>query len=307
MLSICIPTYNRADYLKATLNNITSDDAFGPEIEVVISDNASTDHTGQVAEEFTAKYSNIRYFRNETNIRDGNFILALNRGNGHYRKLSNDTLHYMPGALSHMLKSLHESNTSKPLFFYKNIRFKKKDCQVNAANLSSFIDSVAYFIGWIANFGLWENDLDCIKPFPKYTDLQFVQVAWTLEIIKKHQYSTIIFSEFYKTVEPAKKGSYNLFKVQISNLFTILRDYGLKGKSYEVAKYRMFRYHVLPMYYKYIECKEPTGFDLSNSSYIIFAEYGMRPYYIPGMLIAKLKGISYRLKKHINVKIIQNR
>lgn len=300
LLSICIPTYNRAEYLKATLENITSDEAFGPEIEVVISDNASTDYTHKIVETFTSKYKNIHYFCNETNIKDSNFILALNRGKGLYRKLSNDTLHYMPGALSKMLKHIHAYNPSKPIFFYNNIYFANNDCQVDTINLSTFIDSVAYYIGWIANFGLWESDLDCVKPFPKYTNLQFVQVAWTLEIIKKHQHSKIIFGEFYKTIEPTKKGSYNLFKVQISNLFTILRDYGLKRKSYEVVKYRMFRYHALLLYYRYIECRQPTGFDLSNSFYILLSEYGVRPYFLPGIIITKFKGIAYRLKKQLN-------
>ena len=296
LLSICIPTYNRADYLKATLDNITSDQAFGLEIEVIISDNASTDHTRLVAEEFTIKYSNIHYFCNETNVRDGNFILALTRGTGRYRKLSNDTLHYFPGALSKMLKYIRENDSSKPLFFYNNIKFIYKDCQKNTTNSSDFVDSVAFFIGWIANFGLWENDLNCVRSFSKYTKLQFVQVAWTMEIIRKHQSAKLIFSDFYKTVEPMNKGSYNLFKVQISNLFSVLRDYGLKGKSYEIAKYRMFRYQVLPLYYRYIECRLPTGFDLTNSLSTILSEYLFRPYLFPGLLIAKLKGLSYRLK-----------
>lgn len=299
LLSICIPTYNRADYLKATLENITSDQAFCSEIEVVISDNASTDHTRQVAEKFVAEFNNIHYYCNEKNILDGNFIIALNRGNGRYRKLSNDTLHYLPGALSKMLKYIKENNSSKPLFFYNNINFISKDCQVNVSSLSDFVDSVAFFIGWIANFGLWESDLDCIKPFPKYTKLQFVQVAWTMEIIKKHQDAKLIFADFHKTVEPIKKGSYNLFKVQVSNLFSILRDYGIRGKSYEIAKYRMFRYQVLPLYYSYIECRNPTGFDLTNSFSTILSEYLFRPYLFPGLLIVKIKGLSYRIKNYI--------
>lgn len=301
LLSICIPTYNRADYLKATLENITLDEAFGPEIEVVISDNASTDHTRQVAEKFVAKYNNIHYYCNEKNTLDGNFILALNRGKGRYRKLSNDTLHYLPGALSKMLKYIRENDSSKPLFFYNNIKFIYKDCQKNTTNPSDFVDSVAYFIGWIANFGLWENDLDCVRSFPQYTKLQFVQVAWTMEIIKKHQYAKLIFADFYKTVEPKKKGSYNLFKVQISNLFSILRDYGIRGKSYEIAKYRMFRYQVLPLYYRYIECRNPTGFDLTNSFSTILSEYLFRPYLFPGLLVVKLKGLSYRMKNVIKM------
>jgi abequosyltransferase len=67
-LSICIPTYNRAFYLTSCLESLSS---IAPElwpcIEVVVSDNASTDNTLEIVEQFKQRFP-IRYFRNETNI-----------------------------------------------------------------------------------------------------------------------------------------------------------------------------------------------------------------------------------------------
>jgi len=48
LLSICIPTYNRAEYLEEAIYNIVTDDAFCDKVEIIISDNASTDNTKQV-------------------------------------------------------------------------------------------------------------------------------------------------------------------------------------------------------------------------------------------------------------------
>ena len=63
LLSICIPTFNRSSYLRNTLNSIVSQQEFLSEkVEIIISDNASTDETPDVVKEFTAKYSNIHYF-----------------------------------------------------------------------------------------------------------------------------------------------------------------------------------------------------------------------------------------------------
>jgi abequosyltransferase len=45
LLSICIPTYNRSQYLKQALETYVSNAAFDDEVEIVISDNASTDNT----------------------------------------------------------------------------------------------------------------------------------------------------------------------------------------------------------------------------------------------------------------------
>ena len=48
ILSICIPTYNRADILNKSLYILTSNEAFDDQTEVVIVDNCSTDHTPSV-------------------------------------------------------------------------------------------------------------------------------------------------------------------------------------------------------------------------------------------------------------------
>ena len=74
-LSICIPTYNRADILKKALESICSDPAFltTKEIEVVISDNASTDRTRLVSQYFVNNYpGKVIYHRNEENTFERN-------------------------------------------------------------------------------------------------------------------------------------------------------------------------------------------------------------------------------------------
>ena len=59
LLSICIPTYNRAEYLKKTLESIVwQRDFLSKDVEVVISDNCSTDDTASVVAKFVEKYPN---------------------------------------------------------------------------------------------------------------------------------------------------------------------------------------------------------------------------------------------------------
>jgi len=53
LLSICIPTYNRAEYLAKSLDTLVCLPEFNSsEVEVVISDNASTDNTQEVAKKY---------------------------------------------------------------------------------------------------------------------------------------------------------------------------------------------------------------------------------------------------------------
>lgn len=64
LLSICIPTYNRALVLKESLESLEEvmDD---PAIQVIVVDNASTDNTSQIVEPYMNR---ILYFRNNENI-----------------------------------------------------------------------------------------------------------------------------------------------------------------------------------------------------------------------------------------------
>ena len=48
ILSLCIPTYNRANILEKTISIIVSCRSFDSDVELVISDNCSTDNTRQV-------------------------------------------------------------------------------------------------------------------------------------------------------------------------------------------------------------------------------------------------------------------
>ncbi|MEI6774123.1 MAG: glycosyltransferase family 2 protein [bacterium] len=69
LLSICIPTYNRQEYLKQCLDSIVNQKGFDTEkIEIVISDNASPDKTNLLVKEYQKKYKNITYSRNDQNI-----------------------------------------------------------------------------------------------------------------------------------------------------------------------------------------------------------------------------------------------
>lgn len=71
LLSICIPTYNRAHYLKDALESIVAqfnESDIAEQVEIVVSDNASVDETETVVKSFQNRFGNIRYFKNEANI-----------------------------------------------------------------------------------------------------------------------------------------------------------------------------------------------------------------------------------------------
>lgn len=125
LISICIPTYNRAPFLKECLESITaqfSDQRIQETINIFILDNQSADNTKNVAESFTSKFDNILYIRDEQkrDISRG-ISKAASYGDGEYIWVFSDD-------------DLQTSESISTII--KNIENEKPDVIIN--NLNSF-------------------------------------------------------------------------------------------------------------------------------------------------------------------------
>ena len=68
-LTIIIPAYNEADAISPTLDQILHimESRSLKNFEVLVFDDASTDRTGSIAEEYAKKHAHVRVFRNPKN------------------------------------------------------------------------------------------------------------------------------------------------------------------------------------------------------------------------------------------------
>jgi glycosyltransferase involved in cell wall biosynthesis len=81
LVSVGLPVYNGQRYLAQTLEAMLAQDL--EDFELIISDNASTDSTAEIARGYAAKDERIQYHRNECNLGlKGNFnrVFELSRG-----------------------------------------------------------------------------------------------------------------------------------------------------------------------------------------------------------------------------------
>jgi glycosyltransferase involved in cell wall biosynthesis len=104
LLTIAIPTYNRAWCLRELLSPLVDQVKDEPRIELIISDNASPDDTPSVIEEFVARGLPVRYIRNTQNIgADANFLQCFEQARGKYIWIFSDDDIIVPGALKKLL------------------------------------------------------------------------------------------------------------------------------------------------------------------------------------------------------------
>lgn len=83
LVSIGMPTYNGAEFIRQALDSLLAQDY--DNFELIISDNASRDATPDICAECILKDNRIRYYRNETNLGAvWNFNRVFELSNGEY-------------------------------------------------------------------------------------------------------------------------------------------------------------------------------------------------------------------------------
>ncbi len=107
LISICIPTYNRANYLDRCLQSImhyTKND-----IEVLIQDNDSIDNTSEIVQWYVDP--RIKYEKNETNIGAvENIWKLINKAKGRYIFCLTDDDYFLPGAIQKIVNFITSIN-----------------------------------------------------------------------------------------------------------------------------------------------------------------------------------------------------
>jgi abequosyltransferase len=105
LLSVCIATYNRADYIGGTLESIIPQ--VTDEVEIVIVDGASTDNTSSVVKRYADICKQINYIRlpSKGGV-DQDFCKAVEYAKGEYCWLFSDDDMFKPGAISAVLNEI---------------------------------------------------------------------------------------------------------------------------------------------------------------------------------------------------------
>lgn len=127
LLSICVPTYKKADWVKASLlNTLSQVQAMEPGlVEVVVSDDASTDHSPQVLKELQLQYSQfLRVYYQDKNLgNNANYVFTLSQAQGQFVWLVGNDDFLRPGAVKKVLSAI-QANPHLDYFYMSYAFFK---------------------------------------------------------------------------------------------------------------------------------------------------------------------------------------
>lgn len=224
LLSICIPTYNRAKLLKQCLDSIVCqfiDYEIYHQVEIVISDNNSQDNTTEVVKGYQKKYANIRYFKNKENVGSVvNTIKVTSYAKGEYIWIfSDDDLQY-GYALNTILTIIKKNN---PDALYCNIALYSRD-------MENFLED---------NVMLLNEDvfLKSKKELFKFLEKKyFLAIDWFTSYISGIVFSRRVINDNYRNIKKMDPKIY-MFP-HIAFIYYNTHDYKIYAISKTIIKYR---------------------------------------------------------------------
>lgn len=298
VLSVCIPTYNRAKILDETLFNLTNESVFQEtnDVEIVISNNKSPDNTEEVCQKYFKKYpTKIKYVKQQINIQDRNFIEVLKLADGKYIKLQNDKNYFANGELEKLISFLKSEKAEKIIYFEN----EKNEGIYNCQNMEDFFSTKPFLITWINTFCCLREIFYEIDEPDRFCNKNFAQVDILIRLLAKYKKITIYSKTIFVIQKADNYGNYNFAKVIGENLLTIL-DILAKEKYLTLTKktYEKFKKELLikQINFYYFDVKNKYNYIQDGYFKYIYKFYGKNLYFYVELLKYLLLKIRYCYK-----------
>lgn len=277
--------------IKNILNHYLECSEFDDQVEIVISDNASTDDTELIVQEFVQSNptKQIRYYRNNRNIGTLNFFEAISHAEGRYAKMFNDYLYVDNEGLKILKEHIRDTSETKALFFYDNLRGTNK-AKVLLRGVDRFVHLVNNKMTWISNFGCWKKDIPLLKRYteqePKVNEYLIQTAFWSLYMV--NQYKETIIVDFHSNhclpIPNSKRVlTYNFFTPHVVYYYDLINSYVIKGlvtkDTILFDKKRLLSDFVGMKIVEYLILRKECPYDLTGSWSLIFKYFGRIPYF----------------------------
>ena len=245
LLSICVPTYNRAACLDLALARISHQikESGRQDIEVLVANNASTDNTQEIINKHKKANPYIETFTHNNNIGpDRNFISLVAAAKGRYCWIFGDDDILMDGALLEVtgilannadLGLLHVSGSYHT--DVRDVQMKRRvtsDCCEVFIGKEAFVERIGLFITFITGNIFNRSYLQETIDVRQFAGSNVVHVAFYVQSILKGRINIYSGVLIYSAMSD-NTGGYRLFQTFGPNLDAVLSyftPYGFKKK-----------------------------------------------------------------------------
>ena len=258
LLSIAIPTYNRAAFLNTCLSHILSQyGGHEEDLELIVADNHCTDNTKSVIESFRWRNLPIRYVKQKENVgADRNFADCFALASGKYVLILGDDDILLEGAIETILTVLKNGDYGN--VYLNSYGFREDHLQERPAarppEVLKYHDAAEYFgkvnfwitfsSGNIVNKSLIASEIDPMR----FVGTNMVQLNWILSAILKAKTNAYL-EEYIVAFKSANTGGYRLcevFGVNINKVFSTFVRQGVPKRYFDIIN-RLLLTRFFPM------------------------------------------------------------
>lgn len=281
-LSICIPTYNRSACLAACLESIVSQLPLEKEIEICISDNASTDNTQEVAMRYARQYPFIHYRRNSVNVgADRNIYEVPRLSKGTFVKLQGDDDYFRPGTLSVLLKALQQNEDCSLLY----INAHNGNLGVHRGEgLALYLQMTSMNATFITSFVFLRKEWLTLDLSDQFIETRFHQIYLQYSLLEQNPRFCILNCSMFAHAGMEHPDMFNVGEAFIEGYQSILRSFigrGLSQADYDHER-QVSLFNVLIPGIRVLANRKNFG-HLTEFKAIYTKNYKSEPYYNEGL------------------------
>lgn len=235
LLTIAIPTYNRAGYLDLNLKQLLFNykQLENPEeVQIIVSDNDSFDSTQNIIDKYKESGLPILSLKNSKNIGfDRNFDSCLSKAKGKYCWIFGDDELLFNNALPKIINILKNNDVGCVYLtgfgYDKSYNLEKYSIipeeKIELIDMNEYLKEVHYFITFCTGNIFNRNCLPDNFDSKKHCGSNLNQVHWYLNILKNHS-KHIVLKEKYFYIKSNNTGGYKLFQTFSTNFNKILKE-----------------------------------------------------------------------------------
>ena len=286
LLSYAFITYNRSRYLRKSLKSVLQQVGNDPLVEVLVSDNASTDETRSLVEEQQKRFKNLRYHCNETNVgAEGNIHCAMRASRGEYVIVAGDDDYILDGVLRSVLSAIVK-HRGVALFCLKKEAVPR--WVRRGTGILEYISYVGFLMTWISGIIMRRDLYLSVEEPQKDDDTRIPQVYLQMEMLKQNPEFAVLYGRVLAEGSGERMASgFNFGEVFIKNYLDILMSAGIPAYLLSQEKKRLAE----DMIYDRLQKITKYHYDLPLDGIfdIMHEYYGEEPYYEE--VVAKMKEI----------------
>ena len=274
LLSLCIPTNGRVDWISLLLSSIYSQQVDNSLFEVVITDNARNPELEKAVAAFSQP--NLKYYPSDS-AGFTNQVDAFEKCSGIFCKMLNHRSVLLPDSIGRMIGMVREYQDSKPLIYCSNGHIKGPSV-IDCPDMDSFVRNLSYFSSWSAGTAVWKDDMKGMRDKP--VNSTFPHTLFLFQV--REESHCVIWNVPYQYLQDdVGKGGYNPFEAFGITFPDILHGLEEKGRiseeTYRHVKKDIFSF-LKYLYFNEVIRPSKNNYILKDIRKIVTTNYGKGAY-----------------------------